>query len=104
MISARQRERVAVFVDRAREKKYIEGVSGNGFFYQPMPLAGAGQDDEIVKQPFIRRKNVRCFTLEIGSRLIIIQLEGQLANDQIYLIFCCNLVIFEQLTIDIFDP
>ena len=50
MISARQRERVAVFVDRAREKKYIEGVSGNDFFYQPMPLAGAGQDDEIVRR------------------------------------------------------
>ena len=41
-------DQVTGFVDRAREKKYIEGVSGNGFVHEPTLLAGARQDDEIV--------------------------------------------------------
>ena len=56
LISARQRERVAGFVDRAREKRHIEVVaggdivSGKGFFYEPTLIAGARQDDEIVRR------------------------------------------------------
>jgi len=56
LISARQRERVAGFVDRASELKHIEvttgghEASGNGFFYQPTVIAGARQDDEIVQR------------------------------------------------------
>ena len=54
LISARQRERVAGFVDRAKRQKNIEvttggnAISGNGFFYQPTVIAGAKQTDEIV--------------------------------------------------------
>ena len=54
LISARQRERVAGFVDRARQQKHIEVTSGgkvidgNGFFYAPTIIAGALQTDEIV--------------------------------------------------------
>jgi aminobutyraldehyde dehydrogenase len=56
LISARHRERVAGFVDRARQKKHVEIVAGGnpgegqGFFYQPTLVAGAHQDDEIVRQ------------------------------------------------------
>ena len=56
LISARQRERVAGFVDRARQKKHIDivaggkTVSGGGFFYEPTLIAGARQDDEIVRR------------------------------------------------------
>ena len=56
LISARQRERVAGFVDRAREQKHIEVTTGgnvlnsNGFFYQPTVIAGALQTDEIVQK------------------------------------------------------
>jgi aminobutyraldehyde dehydrogenase len=55
LISARQRERVAAFVDRARENTHVEitaggaSVSGGGFYYQPTVIAGARQDDEIVR-------------------------------------------------------
>ena len=54
LISARQRERVTGFVDRAKSQKHIEvttggnTISGNGFFYQPTVIAGAKQTDEIV--------------------------------------------------------
>ncbi len=54
LISARQRERVAGFVDRAKAQKHIEVTtggnsrSGNGFFYEPTIIAGAKQSDEIV--------------------------------------------------------
>ena len=56
LISARQRERVAGFVDRARAQKHIEVTTGgsvinsNGFFYQPTIIAGALQTDEIVQK------------------------------------------------------
>lgn len=56
LISARQRERVAGFVDRARAQKHVEIVTGGkawgsrGFFYAPTVVAGARQDDEIVQR------------------------------------------------------
>jgi len=56
LISARQRQRVAGFVDRAAEKKHIEitaggkARSGSGFFYEPTVIAGAKQTDEIVQR------------------------------------------------------
>ena len=54
LISARQRERVADFVDRAKTQKHIEVTTGgkiragNGFFYKPTIIAGAKHSDEIV--------------------------------------------------------
>jgi aminobutyraldehyde dehydrogenase len=56
LISARQRKRVAGFVERAAEKKHIEITaggkvrSGAGFFYEPTVVAGAKQSDEIVQR------------------------------------------------------
>jgi aminobutyraldehyde dehydrogenase len=56
LISARQRERVAGFVDRAATQKHIEITAGGktrvgrGFFYQPTVVAGALQTDEIVQK------------------------------------------------------
>ena len=56
LISARQRERVAGFVERAVAKKHIEITTGGkprdgrGFFYQPTIVAGALQTDEIVQK------------------------------------------------------
>lgn len=56
LISKRQRDRVASFVERASEQKHIEIVTGgkpgegNGFFYQPTVVAGALQEDEIVRR------------------------------------------------------
>jgi aminobutyraldehyde dehydrogenase len=56
LISARQRERVAGFVDRARALKHVEITAGgkplgaNGFYYAPTVVAGARQDDEIVRK------------------------------------------------------
>ena len=55
LISARQRERVTGFVERARESKHIELTAGGnapngpGFFFQPTVVAGARQNDEIVR-------------------------------------------------------
>jgi aminobutyraldehyde dehydrogenase len=55
LISARQRERVAGFVDRARQLPHVEITTGGsawgsqGFFYKPTVIAGALQDDEIVR-------------------------------------------------------
>ncbi len=54
LISARQCERVAGFVERASAQKHIEITTGgkvragNGFFYEPTIIAGAKQTDEIV--------------------------------------------------------
>jgi aminobutyraldehyde dehydrogenase len=56
LISAKQRARVAGFVERAAEKKHIEVTTGGkvraggGFFYEPTVVAGARQTDEIVKR------------------------------------------------------
>jgi aminobutyraldehyde dehydrogenase len=56
LISARQRERVNGFVGRARDARHMEivaggnPVSGSGFYFQPTIVAGARQDDEIVRR------------------------------------------------------
>jgi len=56
LISKRQRDRVASFVERASELKHIEITTGGkpgdgkGFFYQPTVVAGALQEDEIVRR------------------------------------------------------
>lgn len=56
LISGRQRDRVASFVERARELKHIEITTGgrshgeNGFYYEPTVVAGARQEDEIVQR------------------------------------------------------
>jgi aminobutyraldehyde dehydrogenase len=55
LISSRQRDRVAGFVDRARELPHVEVTTGgspgaNGFYYAPTVVAGARQDDEIVRR------------------------------------------------------
>jgi len=56
LISARQRDRVASFVERALGQPHIERItgaavhSGPGFYYQPTLLAGCRQGDEIVQR------------------------------------------------------
>ena len=56
LISARQRERVAGFVERAAAASHVEVVTGGkpaaggGFYYEPTLIAGANQDDEIVRK------------------------------------------------------
>lgn len=55
LISLRQRDRVASFVNRARELKHVEVTTGGdvmdqGFYYRPTVIAGARQDDEIVRR------------------------------------------------------
>jgi len=59
LISDRQRNRVASFVERAQMSGHMEvtaggkasgGPAGAGFFYEPTVIAGARQDDEIVKR------------------------------------------------------
>ena len=55
LISARQQERVVGFVDRAKAVKHIEVTAGgktgkNGFYFEPTVIAGATQDDEIVRK------------------------------------------------------
>ena len=56
LISRRQRDRVESFVTRAREHKHIEVTTGGsvlgdkGFFFQPTVIAGATQEDEIVRR------------------------------------------------------
>ncbi len=56
VISATQRERISGFVDRAKALKHISVVTGgkkgtgNGFYYEPTVIAGATQDDEIVRK------------------------------------------------------
>jgi 1-pyrroline dehydrogenase len=55
LVSGDQRDRVAGFVDRARDNG-AEVVTGGattgsaGFFYAPTVVAGVGQDDEIVQR------------------------------------------------------
>lgn len=56
LISDRQRNRVASFVERAQMTGHMEVTTGgklrqgNGFFYEPTVIAGARQDDEIVNR------------------------------------------------------
>ncbi|NJM83957.1 MAG: gamma-aminobutyraldehyde dehydrogenase [Tabrizicola sp.] len=55
LISLRQRDRVASFVNRARELPHIEITTGgdvmaDGFYYRPTVVAGARQEDEIVRR------------------------------------------------------
>ena len=56
LISKRQRDRVASFVERASEMKHMEITTGGkpsgegGFFYEPTVIAGALQSDEIVRR------------------------------------------------------
>lgn len=56
LISLRQRDRVASFVERARDVANIEITTGGGahdgagFFYRPTVVAGARQEDEIVRR------------------------------------------------------
>jgi aminobutyraldehyde dehydrogenase len=56
LISQRQRDRVASFVQRASELNHIEITTGGrsagdkGYYYQPTVVAGALQQDEIVRR------------------------------------------------------
>jgi aminobutyraldehyde dehydrogenase len=56
LISDRQRNRVASFVERAQMAGHMEITTGgkvragNGFFYEPTVIAGTRQDDEIVQR------------------------------------------------------
>ncbi len=56
LISDRQRNRVASFVERAQMAGHMEVTAGGklraggGFFYEPTVIAGARQDDEIVRR------------------------------------------------------
>ena len=55
LISQRQRDRVASFVNRAREVNHISVTTGGeamdqGFYYRPTVVAGATQQDEIVRR------------------------------------------------------
>jgi aminobutyraldehyde dehydrogenase len=56
LISQRQRERVAGFVERAKAAGHMQVTAGgsagagSGFFFQPTVIAGALQDDEIVRR------------------------------------------------------
>jgi len=56
LISEKQRQRVAGFVERASRQKHIEITTGGkpgpsgGFFYAPTVVAGATQEDEIVRR------------------------------------------------------
>ncbi|HBU15312.1 MAG: gamma-aminobutyraldehyde dehydrogenase [Rhodobacteraceae bacterium GWE1_64_9] len=55
LISLRQRDRVASFVNRARELTHVEITTGGtvmdqGFYYKPTVIAGARQEDEIVRR------------------------------------------------------
>jgi aminobutyraldehyde dehydrogenase len=56
LISERQRNRVASFVERAAAAGHMEVLTGGkvragaGFFYEPTVIAGARQEDEIVRR------------------------------------------------------
>jgi aminobutyraldehyde dehydrogenase len=56
LITAAHRDRVKGFVDRATALRHVEVTTGGrpragaGFFYEPTVIAGARQDDEIVRQ------------------------------------------------------
>jgi len=55
VISERQRERIGGFVSRAAAATHVElvaggrNVAGSGFYYEPTVIAGARQEDEIVR-------------------------------------------------------
>jgi len=55
LISRRQRDRVSSFVERASEQGHMEITTGGtmpeggGFYYRPTLVAGARQEDEIVR-------------------------------------------------------
>ena len=55
LISLRQRDRVASFVNRARDVPHIQITTGgevmpDGYYYRPTVVAGALQSDEIVRR------------------------------------------------------
>jgi aminobutyraldehyde dehydrogenase len=56
LISKAQKSRVTSFVDRAAKEKHIsitaggKAPGGKGFFFEPTVVAGARQDDEIVRK------------------------------------------------------
>lgn len=56
VISAEQRDRVSGFVERAGASRHVtittggRARAGEGFFYEPTVIAGARQDDEIVRR------------------------------------------------------
>jgi aminobutyraldehyde dehydrogenase len=56
LISERQRERVASFVERAQQHKHMSVVTGGarapgaGFYYEPTLIAGAQHTDEIARR------------------------------------------------------
>ena len=56
LISDRQRSRVASFVERAQMSSHMQVTAGGklraggGFFYEPTVVAGARQEDEIVRR------------------------------------------------------
>jgi aminobutyraldehyde dehydrogenase len=56
LVTGRHRERVAGFVERARAAGHMEIVTGGkagtggGFYYEPTVVAGARQEDEIVRR------------------------------------------------------
>ena len=56
LISAKHRERVSGYVERAAKLKHVEVATGGkpakgkGFFYEPTIVAGARQKDEIVQR------------------------------------------------------
>ncbi|WP_447734424.1 gamma-aminobutyraldehyde dehydrogenase [Aeromonas veronii] len=56
LISDRQRNRVASFVERAQSSGHVEVAAGgkirpgNGFFFEPTLIVGARQEDEIVRR------------------------------------------------------
>jgi aminobutyraldehyde dehydrogenase len=56
LISKAQKSRVAEFVDRAAKQKHMEitaggkAPGGKGFFFEPTVIAGAKQEDEIVRK------------------------------------------------------
>jgi 1-pyrroline dehydrogenase len=56
LVSARQRDRVVGFVDRAQERGHMRVLTGGsvaegpGFYYRPTVVADAEQNDEIVKK------------------------------------------------------
>ncbi|HEU4538435.1 MAG TPA: gamma-aminobutyraldehyde dehydrogenase [Polyangiaceae bacterium] len=56
LITEEHRRRVGGFVERAKQLKHVEVVAGGsagagaGFFFEPTVIAGARQDDEIVRR------------------------------------------------------
>lgn len=56
LISSAQKARVQGFVERATQQKHItvatggKSPGGKGFFFEPTVIAGAGQNDEIVRK------------------------------------------------------